>query len=166
MFLTKRRWSNKILAEKPCRLTSYIKLHGSEIPFTELWWIGPYIFEKVLPINKYLVRKIGTNKTQVLHRMRMRQFTPRQPLLDIRITPQEWKPDPKVSIKDDDLHARALGREYERPIFDAKSDNAMPPNSSEIAVQVDLLPEETWNTPGTARKRSREFFPIRKNYVT
>ena len=49
---------------------------GSNIPFTEIGWIGPYIFENVLPNNNYLVRKIGTNKTQVLHRMRMRQFTP------------------------------------------------------------------------------------------
>ena len=47
-----------------------------------------YFFEKVLPNNNYLVSKIGTNKTQVLQRMRMRQFTPRQPPADIRITPQ------------------------------------------------------------------------------
>ena len=52
---------------------------GSKIPFTEFRWTGPYIIEKVLPNNNYLVRKIGTNKTQVLHRMRIRQFTPRQP---------------------------------------------------------------------------------------
>ena len=45
---------------------------GSKIPFTELRWIGPYIIEKVLPNNNYLVRNISTNKTQVLHRMRMR----------------------------------------------------------------------------------------------
>ena len=50
---------------------------GSKIPLTEFRWVGPYIIEKVLPNNNYLVRKIGTNKTQVLHRMRMRQFTPR-----------------------------------------------------------------------------------------
>ena len=45
---------------------------GSKIPLTEFRWIGPYIFEKVLPNNNYLVRIIGTNKRQVLHRMRMR----------------------------------------------------------------------------------------------
>ena len=56
---------------------------GSKIPFTEFRWMGPYIVEKVLPNNNYLVRKIGTDKTQVLHRMRMRQFTPRQPPADI-----------------------------------------------------------------------------------
>ena len=49
---------------------------GSKIPFTEIRWMGPYIVEKVLPNNNYLVREIGTDKTQVLHRMRMRHFTP------------------------------------------------------------------------------------------
>ena len=49
---------------------------GSKIPFTEFRWIGPYIIEKVLPNKNYLVRKNGTSKTQVRHRMRMRQFHP------------------------------------------------------------------------------------------
>ena len=62
---------------------------GSKIPFTEFRWIGPYIIEKLLPNNNYLVRKTGTNKTQVLHRMRMRQFTPSQPPADITLMPQE-----------------------------------------------------------------------------
>ena len=53
---------------------------GSKIPFTDFRWIGPYIVEKVLPNNNYVVRKIGTNKTQILHRMRLRQFTSRQPI--------------------------------------------------------------------------------------
>ena len=35
---------------------------GSKFPFTEFCWIGPYIVEKVLPNNNYLVRKIGTDK--------------------------------------------------------------------------------------------------------
>ena len=67
---------------------------SSKIPFTEIQWIGPYVIEKVLPNNNYLVRKIGTNKMQVLHRMRMRQFTPRQPPADIAVKPQEYKSDP------------------------------------------------------------------------
>ena len=59
---------------------------GSKIPFTEFRWTGPYIVEKVLPNNNYLLRKIGTKKTQVLHRMRMRQVTPLLPPVDIRVT--------------------------------------------------------------------------------
>ena len=73
----------------------------------EFQWLGPYIIEKVLSINNYLVGKIGTNKTQILHRMRRRQFTTHQPPADIRITPQEWKPDQEVGLKHDDLYARA-----------------------------------------------------------
>ena len=80
---------------------------GSKIPFTEFRWMGPYIVEKLLPNNIYLVRNIGTDKTQVLHRMRMRQFTPRQPPADIRVNPHEYKPDPEVSVNHDDLYARA-----------------------------------------------------------
>ena len=62
---------------------------GSKFRFMQFRWIGQYLFEKMLPINIYFGRIIGTNKTQVLHRKRMRQFTHRQPLPDIRITPQK-----------------------------------------------------------------------------
>ena len=64
---------------------------GSKIPFTEFRWIGPYFVEKVLANNNHLVRKIGANKTQVLHRMRMRHFSPHQPPADIQVKPQEYK---------------------------------------------------------------------------
>ena len=101
----------------------------SKIPFTEFRWIDQYRIEKVLPNNNYLVLKIGTNKTQVLHRMRMRQFLPRQPPVDIRVKPQEFKSDPEVSLNHDDLYARELEYDYERPIFDVENNNAAPPNS-------------------------------------
>ena len=80
---------------------------GSKIPFTDFRWIGPYIIEKILPNKNYLVRKTGTNKTQILHRMRLRQFTPRQPIPDTPVTPRKCHPDPEVIIKHDDLYARA-----------------------------------------------------------
>ena len=54
---------------------------GNKIFPTEFWWKCPYFSENVLPNSNYLVRKIGTNKTQVLHRIRMCQFIPQQPLL-------------------------------------------------------------------------------------
>ena len=109
-----------------------------------------------------MVGRIGTNKTQVLHRMRMRQLQPRQPPTDIRITPEEWKPDPEVSLKHDDLYARARECEYEKPIFDAENSNTTPPNSPEIPVQSDLSTEETWNTSGSAQVCSPEICPQTK----
>ena len=60
-----------------------------------------------------MLRKTGTNKTQILHRMRLRQFTSRQTKPDIPVTPREWQPDPEVIIKQDDLYARAWECEHD-----------------------------------------------------
>ena len=43
---------------------------GSKIPFRDFRWIGPYVFGKVLPNENYIVRKLNSNKTQILHRIR------------------------------------------------------------------------------------------------
>ena len=64
-----------------------------------------------------------------------------------------------MSLKHDDLYARAWECHYEQPIFDAENNNAAPPNSTEIPKQSDVSTEETRNTPGTARKCSPEIFP-------
>ena len=109
---------------------------GSKIPFTEFRWIGPYIIEKALPNNNYLVGKIGHNKTQVLHRMRTRQITPRQPPADITVKLQEYKSDPEVTLHHDDLWARAWEYDFEQPIFDAENDKAAPPNLQEVPLKV------------------------------
>ena len=100
---------------------------GSKTPFTDFRWIGPYIIEKVLPNNNYLVRKIGTNKTQILHRMKLRQVTRRQPISDIPVTQREWQPDPEVVITHDDLYARAWECEYDELLFDSDYNNLAPP---------------------------------------
>ena len=89
----------------------------------------------------------------------MRQFTPRQPATDILITPQEWKPDPEVSLEYDDWYARAWECEYKKPIFDAEKDNATSPNSPETPKLYDLSTEEMWSTPGTPQDSSQEIFP-------
>ena len=106
-----------------------------------------------------MVRKIVTNKTQVLHRMRMRQFTPRQPPADIRIAPQEYKPHPDMSLKHDDFYTRAWECDYEQPISDTENNKETPPNSTEIPVQSDVSTGEIKNTPGTAHECSLENFP-------
>ena len=132
-----------------------------KIPFTEFRWIGPYIIEKVLPNNKYLVRKNGTNKTQGLHRMRMRQFTPRQLPADIRVKPQENKSDREVSLNHDDLYASAWEYDFEQPIFDAENNIAAPPKSppKEILTQSDFSTEQMKNTPGATHQCSPDFYP-------
>ena len=112
-----------------------------------------------MPNNNYLVCKIGTNKTQVLHRMRMRQFTPRQSPADTTVKPQEYKSDPEVSLNHDDLDATAWECDYEQPISDAENDNMAPPNQREIPVQTDSSTEEMRNTAGNSHVCSPEISP-------
>ena len=115
MCLKRRKCFSEVSAKKPCKLVSNTKRliikkpmpqnsnkpimftsyrpktdhQGSKIHLGDFRWIGLYITEMVLPNNKFLVRNIGTNKTQKLNQMRLRQFTPRQPIPDIPITPRE-----------------------------------------------------------------------------
>ena len=113
--------------------------------------MGRIILKKCYQITIIGYTKVGTNKTQMLHRLRLPQFTHRKPLPDVQITSQEWKSDPEVIIKHDGLYARAWENVYERPIFNANDDNTAAPYPPEIAVPSDLPAEEMWNTPGTSR---------------
>ena len=137
----------------------YLTTKGSKNLFTEFRWIGPYIIEKVLPNNNYLVRKIDTKKTQVLHRMRLRQFTPRHPIPDKPITPREWQPDPEVIIKHDDFYARAWDCKFDMPIFDSDYNNLVTRTSPEIPVRSEEAADEMKSTPGTIRENSPKIFP-------
>ena len=91
--------------------------------------------------------------------MRLRQFTPRQPIPDTPVTPPEWQPDPEVIIKHDDLYARAWECEYDKPIFDSHRDNMVTPNSPEVTVRSKQAVDETRSTPGTIQKDSSELLP-------
>ena len=130
----------------------------SKIAFCEFRWIGPYNIENVLQNNNFLLRKIGTKKTQMLNCMLLRHFTLQQPLRDLQITPQDWKCDPEVSFKHNDLYARACECDYEKLIYDAEYNNAAPRNPAEIAVRSDSPSEQMWNTPSSSQERSPEIF--------
>ena len=131
---------------------------GSKISFTDFRWVGPYIIEKALPNNNCLVRKIGTDKTQVLHRIRMRPSTPHQPPADITVKSHEYKSDPEVRFNHDDLYARAWEYDFEQPFFDAANNKEEPPNQREILLQSDFSTEEMRNTPGNPHVCSPEIF--------
>ena len=94
----------------------------------------------------------------MLHRTRLRQFTPRQPIPVLQIRPREWKPDPEVIIKHDDLYARAWESEYEKSIFDSAYKNSVTPNSTGITVRSEGAADETSTTPETKRESSLEIF--------
>ena len=89
--------------------------------------------------------------------MRLRLFTPRQPIPDVQTTSHEWKPHSEVIIKHDDLYARAWESEYETPIFDNGQHESDRNNSpEEVRVRHDVPNDETCIIPGTIEEDSPE----------
>ena len=76
---------------------------GSKIPFRDYRWVGPFIVQKTLPNENYIVRRLNTNKTQILHRIRLKKFVPNQPLED-NFREQRLQPDDEIIIPQDDLY--------------------------------------------------------------
>ena len=113
----------------------------------------------MLPNNNYLVRKIGSNKTQILHQFRLRQFTPRQPIPEIPITTREWQPDPEVVIKQDDLYASPWEFEYDEPLFDSDYNNSATPSSPEITIRSEQTADEMRITLGTIPESLTQIIP-------
>ena len=88
--------------------------------------------------------------------MSLQLFTPKQPIPDVQTTSHEWKLDPEVIIKHDDLHARAWESEYETPVFDNGQHEPDSDNSHEVTVRHDLPHDETCTIPGTIQEDSPE----------
>ena len=58
-------------------------------------WIPLYRVEKVLTHSNYIVRKVGTNFTQCVHRIRLRPVSPHTPPADLTVVdPSKFIPDP------------------------------------------------------------------------
>ena len=76
---------------------------GSKISFRDYRWVGSLIVQKVLPNEIYIVRRINTNMTQILHRIRLKKFVPNQQLED-NFREQRLQPDEEIVIPQDGLH--------------------------------------------------------------
>ena len=55
---------------------------ASKIPFGEYRWIGPFVVQTVLSNDNYIVRRLNTNKMQILHCIRLKKFVQNAPLED------------------------------------------------------------------------------------
>ena len=100
---------------------------GSKIPFQEFRWIGPYVIEKVLPNENYIVRKLNSNKTQILHRIRLRKYTPNTTLQDTR--PEgNLQADDEIIIPQDDLYIISWETNFDD--FSPSTEQQIIPNDS------------------------------------
>ena len=93
---------------------------GSKIPFRDFGWIGPYLVEKVLPNKNYIVRKLNTNKIQILHRISLRKYNPEKPPED-NYQEIQWQVDDNIVVPQDDLYTIAWETEFGAHLFDIPS---------------------------------------------
>ena len=110
---------------------------ATKIPFREFRWQGPYKVEKVLPNNNYIVRRLGTNKTQLLHRIRLRKFTPQAPLADIFVRESDWQKDDQMPVAHDDLYAQSWNTNFGPNPFEESR-----PDYTQITDDIEYVPVE------------------------
>ena len=87
------------------------------MPFRHFPWIRPYLVEKVLPNNNYIVRKLNTNKSQILPRIRLRKYNPEKPPED-NYQETQWQVDDNIVVPQDDLYTIAWEAEIGGHLFD------------------------------------------------
>ena len=135
---------------------------GSKIRFSEFRWIGRYIIGKVLPNNNYLVRKIGTNKKQVLRRMRKRQFTPRQPpasWLTTQATKKNKNPNPRWALMTTNCKQERGSMIKNSQFLTPRTIMQCHPNHTKFQLKSVFSTQEMRDTPETTHECSPEVFP-------
>ena len=110
---------------------------GSKIPFRDFRWIGPYVVEKVLPNENYIVRRVNTNKTQILHRIRLKRFIPNSPIEDI--CPEgNFQKDDNIVIPQDDLYTIAWESDFGDLPFDRPNEHNLDADGPNDMITVPL----------------------------
>ena len=72
----------------------------SKEEFKTFHWKGPYKVMKMLSDSNYIIRKVGTNKTQCVHRMRLRLFKPEFPIDAINVSKHLYLDTERVEDSD------------------------------------------------------------------
>ena len=100
-------------------LTPKADTQAIKMPFREFRWVGPYKVEKILPSKNYTVHRLGTNETQLLHRIQSRIHIPQAPLADNFVRETDWQKEDTV-IAQDDLYAHTWDTNFRSSPFDTE----------------------------------------------
>ena len=73
---------------------------GSKTPFRDYRWVGPFIVQKVQQNENHIVRWLNTNKSQILHRIRLEKFVPNHSLED-QFRKERLQPDEETVVPQD-----------------------------------------------------------------
>ena len=72
--------------------------------------------------HNYIVRRLNTNKTQILHRIRLTKFVPNVPLED-KYKELKLQPDESIIIPRNDLYTISWEADFEYELFEPRSNN-------------------------------------------
>ena len=75
---------------------------GSKLSFRDYRWVGPFLLQKILAYEIYIVCRLITNKTQILHRTRLKKFVQHQQLGD-GYREEKLQPDQEIINEQDDF---------------------------------------------------------------
>ena len=137
---------------------------ASKIPFKEYRWIGPFVIQKVLSNDNYIVRRLNTNKTQILHRIRLKKFVPNAPLED-KYDGEKLQPDNEIVIPQDDLYTISWEVDFEYDLFEPRKENwtdvatPRPMDAESTNTDNDVTDEESAINESCSERTTR-------NYVT
>ena len=137
---------------------------ASKIPFKEYRWIGPFVIQKVLSNDNYIVRRLNTNKTQILHRIILKKFVPNAPLED-KYDGEKLQPDNEIVIPQDDLYTISWEVDFEYDLFEPRKENwtdvatRRPTDAESTNTDNDVTDEESASTESCSERTTR-------NYVT
>ena len=103
-------------------------------------WLPLYKVEKALTDSNYIFRKVNTNYTQCVHRIRLKPIQPSETSEDLEIiNPAKFQPDPsrKQHMEPDlfDKHIPELINEQEKEIHQSKT---VKPDPVKVTVNVPL----------------------------
>ena len=95
---------------------------ASKFPFRENRWIGTFVVQTVLSNDNYIVRRLNNNKTQILHRIRLKKFVPNAPLED-KYDGEKLQPDNEIVVSQDDLYTISWEVDFEYELFEPRKDD-------------------------------------------
>ena len=95
---------------------------ASKFPFREYRWIGTFVVQTVLSNDNYIVRRLNNNKTQILHRIRLKKFVPNAPLED-KYDGEKLQPDNEIVVSQDDLYTISWEVDFEYEFFEPRKDD-------------------------------------------
>ena len=127
--------------------------------------MGPYLVEKVLPNNNYIVRKLNTNKTNILHRNRLPKYNPEKPPED-NYQEAQWQIDDNIVVPQMIYNTIAWEAEFGGHLFDIPiiytDPNAIDLDESYTPDTV-IVPHSYFHD--SSNGKNRETRPISDPYV-